>query len=275
MDEAGTAGARVAVGVEAAWQLLLLLRRLADAGGGEPAPSASRRRGFALVEGCRWRPDRPEAGEIVVDAGAAAALVAARRPLDPAARELLELHLGHASRGPARPHAVAILGQSLDGFIATRDGHSRYINGEAVLIHLHRLRALSDAVVIGVGTALADAPRLTTRHVPGPDAVRVVIDPRGRLPENCGLLRDGAGPTLVVRAGAGGERPLSAQATALHLPAGAGGDIDPERVLAALADRGLTRVLVEGGGGIRGRGALLAQRSPGSRRRRPRTPSPP
>ena len=63
---------------------------------------------------------------------------------------------------------VAVLGQSLDGFIATRAGHSRYINGQESLDHLHRVRALSDAVLIGVGTALADGPRLTTRNVVGP-----------------------------------------------------------------------------------------------------------
>ena len=151
-------------------------------------------------------------------------------------------------------HIVAILGQSLDGFIATRSGHSRYINGEASLIHLHRLRALSDAVVIGVGTALADSPRLTTRHVPGPHPVRVVIDPRGRLPAGSGLLDDGAGPTFVVRGGDGPSKAirLSAQATVLHLPATAAG-IEPRDLVAALAARGLTRILVEGGGCTVGR----------------------
>ena len=79
---------------------------------------------------------------------------AADRPPD--AREIQGLHLAHAL-GPAG-HVVAMLGQSLDGFIATRRGHSRYINGEGSLTHLHRLRALSDAVVIGVGTAVADGP---------------------------------------------------------------------------------------------------------------------
>src|SRR5262245_15144180 len=78
--------------------------------------------------------------------------------------------------------AVGQLGQSLDGRIATPSGHSHYINGPAGLAHLHRLRALVDAVVIGVGTALADDPQLTVRRVSGPQPVRVVIDPNGRLP---------------------------------------------------------------------------------------------
>ena len=63
--------------------------------------------------------------------------------------------------------AVAQIGQSLDGRVATETGHSHYINGPAGLAHLHRLRALVDAVVIGVGTALADDPQLTVRRVTG------------------------------------------------------------------------------------------------------------
>jgi riboflavin biosynthesis pyrimidine reductase len=62
---------------------------------------------------------------------------------------------------------VGQIGQSLDGRIATESGHSKYINGPAGLTHLHRLRALVDAVVIGVGTAIADDPQLTVRRVAG------------------------------------------------------------------------------------------------------------
>ena len=68
------------------------------------------------------------------------------------------------------------------------------------LDHLHRVRALSDAVLIGVGTALADGPRLTTRNVVGPNAVRVVIDPRGRLPAEMRAPVRRCGATLVIRA---------------------------------------------------------------------------
>ena len=77
---------------------------------------------------------------------------------------------------------VAQCGQSIDARIATASGHSHYINGAEGLAHLHRLRALVDAVVVGVGTALADDPQLTVRRVAGPNPARVVIDPNGRLP---------------------------------------------------------------------------------------------
>ncbi|RYF53685.1 MAG: RibD family protein, partial [Comamonadaceae bacterium] len=73
---------------------------------------------------------------------------------------------------------VAQLGQSLDGCVATRTGDSQFINGPDNIRHLHRLRALSDAVLIGAGSVAADDPQLTTRHVPGPNPVRVLLDPR-------------------------------------------------------------------------------------------------
>src|ERR1700724_2841335 len=101
--------------------------------------------------------------------------------------------------GPLRTGAVDDLvvvgqfGQSLDGRVATESGHSHYINGPAGLAHLHRLRALVDAVVVGVGTALADDPQLTVRHVAGPNPARIVIDPRGRI---------AAGARLFARGGA-------------------------------------------------------------------------
>ena len=119
---------------------------------------------------------------------------------DAAGLAIVDLHLGHALCDRGRGCVVAVLGQSLDGYIATCDGDSRYINGPESLVHLHRVRALSDAVLVGVGTALADAPRLTTRHVAGPSATRVVLDPKGRLPATSGLLGDGLAPTIVVRA---------------------------------------------------------------------------
>src|SRR5262249_39386848 len=86
-------------------------------------------------------------------------------------------------RGVGREGLMAVgqVGQSLDGRVATESGHSHYINGPAGLAHLHRLRALVDAVVVGVGTALTDNPQLTVRRVTGPQPARVVIDSGGRL----------------------------------------------------------------------------------------------
>ena len=98
-------------------------------------------------------------------------------------------------RGSAADGLVVVgqIGQSLDGRVATNSGHSHYINGPAGLAHLHRLRAVVDAVVVGVGTALADDPQLTVRRVAGPNPARVVIDPGARMPAGAKMFaRDGA-----------------------------------------------------------------------------------
>src|SRR5215831_12316137 len=95
---------------------------------------------------------------------------------------------------------VGQIGQSLDGRAATATGHSHYINGAEGLDHLHRLRALMDAVVVGVGTVLADDPLLTVRRVAGPHPARVVIDPNGRLPAAARAFRDDGVRRLVIAA---------------------------------------------------------------------------
>jgi riboflavin-specific deaminase-like protein len=142
---------------------------------------------------------------------------------------------------------VGQIGQSLDGRAATSTGHSHYINGAEGLDHLHRLRALMDAVVVGVGTALADDPLLTVRRVAGPSPARVVIDPNGRLPAGARVLRDDGVRRLVITAErAGGRLPAGIECVAL--PAH-GGRFDPCDVLTSLAARGLRRILIEGGPG--------------------------
>ena len=126
----------------------------------------------------------------------------------------------------------AHLAQSLDGRIALPDGQSRWISGQEDVWHTHRLRALSDAVVVGVETVAHDDPRLTVRHVPGPNPTRVVLDPRGRIPRDRQVFSDEA-PTLIV--GPGGDLDL-------------GSEVSPEELLTTLGRRGLKRVFVEGGG---------------------------
>src|SRR5687767_6820134 len=140
---------------------------------------------------------------------------------------------------------VAQIGQSLDGRVATTTGHSHYINGPAGLAHLHRLRALVDAVVIGVGTALADDPQLTVRRVSGPQPARVVIDPSGRVPARARLFAsDGA--RRVVVAGTGTRPPLPSDVEIVGLPT-IDGLIAPAEIVRALAARGFRRLLIEGG----------------------------
>ena len=140
---------------------------------------------------------------------------------------------------------VGQIGQSLDGRIATATGHSKYINGPAGLDHLHRLRSLVDAVVIGVGTAFADNPQLTVRRVAGPHPARVVIDPNGRPPPSAKVFtKDGVRRLAVTAEGA--TCSLASEVEVVALPA-VGGRIAPCAILAALAERGLRRILIEGG----------------------------
>jgi diaminohydroxyphosphoribosylaminopyrimidine deaminase/5-amino-6-(5-phosphoribosylamino)uracil reductase len=141
------------------------------------------------------------------------------------------------------PFVMAQIGQSLDGRVATPSGDARDISGADGLAHLHRLRALADVVVVGVGTAIADDPRLTVRLVEGPDPVRAVIDPNGRLPADRRLLRDGAARTLLIQ---GADVPVRDGFETVQLPRHGGG-LDPRAIVAALAERGLSNVLLEGG----------------------------
>lgn len=140
---------------------------------------------------------------------------------------------------------VGQIGQSIDGRIATDGGRREFINGSEGLAHLHRLRALVDAVAIGIGTALADDPQLTVRRVSGPSPARVVIDPRGRLPADARLLADD-GIRRIVVTGAGARPALPAGVEQIALASEAG-RIAPADILAALAERGFRRLLVEGG----------------------------
>ena len=190
--------------------------------------------------------DRSAADRDVVDTSDSWALVPqtfrARQPLPAPWEERF---------GPLKAGAVDDLvvvgqfGQSLDGRVATETGHSHYINGPAGLAHLHRLRALVDVVVVGVGTARADDPQLTVRHVAGPSPARVVVDPRGRIAPSARLFaRDGARRLVIT---ADGTRPeLPAGVECVSLPA-TDGTIAPAAILAALAERGLRRMLIEGG----------------------------
>jgi diaminohydroxyphosphoribosylaminopyrimidine deaminase/5-amino-6-(5-phosphoribosylamino)uracil reductase len=138
---------------------------------------------------------------------------------------------------------IGQIGQSLDGRLATATGRSHYINGNGGLTHLHRLRALVDAVIIGAGTACADDPQLTVRRVHGPNPVRVVLDPHGRLSPNARLLFGDARRIIVTVKGSGRRYP---EAEVVALP-DTGGQFAPAAVLAALANLGLHRLLVEGG----------------------------
>jgi diaminohydroxyphosphoribosylaminopyrimidine deaminase / 5-amino-6-(5-phosphoribosylamino)uracil reductase len=142
-------------------------------------------------------------------------------------------------------YVVAQLGQSVDGRIATLSGESRWINGDGALDHLHRLRACVDAVVVGIGTVLADDPILNVRRgVNGPNPARVVIDPSGRMQGTARCLANDGCRRIVVTAA---ERNCEFPGVETIRCARVGGRLPPEVIVAELRARGLNRILIEGG----------------------------
>jgi diaminohydroxyphosphoribosylaminopyrimidine deaminase / 5-amino-6-(5-phosphoribosylamino)uracil reductase len=162
-------------------------------------------------------------------------------------RDFLELYLPLCQPLTGGVRIVGHLGQSLDGCIATRTGDSRFVTGQDNLRHLHRMRALCDAVIVGAGTVAHDDPRLTTRLVPGTHPVRVVLDPERRLGRHYRVFADDEAPTLLC-CNAEHKGPATVgQAEVMGLPARAGA-LNLRALATALAERGLRRLFVEGGG---------------------------
>jgi len=143
---------------------------------------------------------------------------------------------------------VGHLGQSLDGRIAANNGASRWITGPDDVMHNHRMRALSDAVVVGAGTVCYDDPQLTVRDIDGMSPLRVIIDPARRLDAHYKVFTDGEVDTLVLcREETRGEDKHHGLAEIAGIESAAEG-LSPTALLGALRDRGLTRIFIEGGG---------------------------
>jgi GTP cyclohydrolase II len=151
----------------------------------------------------------------------------------------------------ARPRVLVHYAQTLDGRIATSTGSSRWISGDESLRFAHELRAAHDAVLVGIGTALADDPRLTVRHAEGPDPLKVVLDSTLRLPSSAALLRDTPGRTVLLTTDAAVEgdirRVTASGATVLAAASDGDGRVDLQDGLRRLAGIGVRSLLVEGG----------------------------
>jgi diaminohydroxyphosphoribosylaminopyrimidine deaminase / 5-amino-6-(5-phosphoribosylamino)uracil reductase len=157
----------------------------------------------------------------------------------------LDLYLPYCLSRPGGL-AVAHIGQSLDARIATENGESRWITGEADLLHCHRMRALADAVLVGARTVRADDPQLTVRHCAGHNPTRIIIDPELSLTGRHGVFRDRAAPTLIVAAQEHG-RGETHGCEILGVPR-LGSTLDVSAIREALGHRGLSMVFIEGGG---------------------------
>jgi diaminohydroxyphosphoribosylaminopyrimidine deaminase/5-amino-6-(5-phosphoribosylamino)uracil reductase len=154
------------------------------------------------------------------------------------------------------PFVTLKLAQTLDGRLATRTGDTRWVTGPEARKQAHRLRAEHDAVLVGIGTVLADDPALTVRLVRGKSPCRVIVDSHLRTPPSAAALRGGA-VILCAEAPAPRRRALEAAGARILRVPGRGRRVDLDKGMRALAKLGVLAVLVEGGGEIAG--SLLDQ----------------
>jgi 5-amino-6-(5-phosphoribosylamino)uracil reductase/diaminohydroxyphosphoribosylaminopyrimidine deaminase/5-amino-6-(5-phosphoribosylamino)uracil reductase len=155
----------------------------------------------------------------------------------------------------SRPFVTLSYAQTLDGRLATSTGSSQWISAPESLRFSHELRAKHDAIMVGVGTACKDDPRLTVRLVAGQNPLRIVVDSTLRIPLTAAVLTEEAAPGTVLavtnRAPAAKRDKVRALgATVICLPSDAQRRVDLIALLAALDDRGVGSVLVEGGAGM-------------------------
>src|SRR5438128_8792462 len=153
-----------------------------------------------------------------------------------------------------RPLVTVHYAQTIDGRIASRTGDARWVSGERSLRLAHELRAAHDAVLVGIGTVLADDPKLTVRRAPGRSPVRVVVDSRLRVPPDASVLATPDAPTIVATTPAASEERAAAirarGAEVLRVKADADGHVDLRDLLARLRADGIRTLLIEGGRGI-------------------------
>jgi diaminohydroxyphosphoribosylaminopyrimidine deaminase / 5-amino-6-(5-phosphoribosylamino)uracil reductase len=237
------------------------------------------RGGTAVVtlEPCNHTGRTPPCRQALLDAGIRRVVAAVRDPYPPAAGGLdalrtagVDVELGvcaeEAARGNeawltatrlGRPFVVWKYAASLDGRVAAADGTGRWITSAESRADAHRLRAECDAVMVGSGTLRADDPHLAVRHVPlrGTPPLRVVVDTAATITVGARVLDDAA-PTVVAVADDADASHLNGRATVLRLPRAPGEGavgLDLEVLLAALRDRNVMSVLLEGGPTLAGR----------------------
>jgi diaminohydroxyphosphoribosylaminopyrimidine deaminase/5-amino-6-(5-phosphoribosylamino)uracil reductase len=168
--------------------------------------------------------------------------------LEDEARALNEVYFHYTRTG--RPFITVKYAQSLDGRIATFRGDSRWISSEASRRFAHRLRAQHDAVMVGIGTVLADDPQLTVRSVKGRNPLRIVLDNRLRTPLNAQVLQ-GKGESLIVTTDTHAEKKVQGiqkkGKEVLVVRRDPHGRVDFKSLMQVLAERGISSILVEGG----------------------------
>jgi diaminohydroxyphosphoribosylaminopyrimidine deaminase/5-amino-6-(5-phosphoribosylamino)uracil reductase len=231
---------------------------------------------YVTLEPCDHHGNTPACTGALVDAGVACVVVALDDPDErvsgrgierlrgagidvvtgvgaDAASHGLAAYLHHRRTG--RPLVVAKTAQSLDARVAAADGSSRWITSDASRADAHELRADSQAIIVGAGTALADRPALTVRDVADPPSrppLRVLLDGRGRVPAEGPLFDTSLAPTLVVTTAKAPNQAVDAWSHAgakveTVVPSATSDGVDLDATLRLLGGEGVLQALVEGG----------------------------
>ena len=170
--------------------------------------------------------------------------------LEEACRKLNEAHFKYMTTG--LPLVTLKFAQTLDGRIATASGDSRWISSEEFRKRVHRLRATSDAVLVGIDTVLADNPQLTVRLVRGRSPTRVILDSRLRMPPDSEIVRTrDIVPVMIATTAQADSKKVSQLREMgieiLVIQPDEFGEIDLKHLLRALGERNIASLLVEGG----------------------------
>ncbi|MBD3427043.1 MAG: GTP cyclohydrolase [Candidatus Omnitrophica bacterium] len=165
-----------------------------------------------------------------------------------------EHNTGNKTVPRTRPFVTLSYAQSLDGCIALSPGCPCPLSSENSLKITHRLRSEHDAILIGIGTALADDPTLTVRHVTGRSPRPVVIDTNLRLPLYCNMIKNNPLPVWIATGQGADKKKVSAfrerNVRIIQVPPRDNGWLDLEALLRKLKNSGINNLMVEGGTGI-------------------------
>lgn len=150
------------------------------------------------------------------------------------------------------PHVTLAYAQSLDGSIAATPGRPLTISGPVSMTLTHALRATHDAILVGIGTIIADNPQLTVRRVAGPDPQPIAVDSTLRFPVDARLFAHPRGVWIATTPASRTRQPidLPANVRILEVAADSHGHVDLAHLLEELGRRGIRSVMVEGGAGV-------------------------